>query len=73
MFDAMTDPSRPVYDMNGYGTEALDIAVALEWQLPTPVPVHNFDQVPVIDSDPYDYGTPPPPTRPVKAPAEAAG
>src|SRR6476660_2337484 len=27
MFDAMTDPSRPVYDMNGYGTEALDIAV----------------------------------------------
>jgi cytochrome c oxidase subunit I len=46
---------------------------SLEWQLPTPVPVHNFDQVPVIDSDPYDYGTPPPPTRPVKAPAEAAG
>ena len=27
MFDAMTDPSRPVYDMNGYGKEALDIAV----------------------------------------------
>jgi carboxyl-terminal processing protease len=27
MFDAMTDPSRPVYDLNGYGTEALDIAV----------------------------------------------
>jgi carboxyl-terminal processing protease len=27
MFDAMSDPSRPVYDMNGYGTEALDIAV----------------------------------------------
>ena len=26
MFDAMTDPSRPVYDMNGYGKEALDIA-----------------------------------------------
>ena len=46
---------------------------SLEWQLPTPVPVHNFDQIPVIDSDPYDYGTPPPPTRPVKAPAEAAG
>ncbi len=27
LFDAMTDPTRPVYDMNGYGTEALDIAV----------------------------------------------
>ena len=27
MFDDMTDPSRPVYDMNGYGKEALDIAV----------------------------------------------
>ncbi|HEX5471430.1 MAG TPA: carboxy terminal-processing peptidase, partial [Lacipirellulaceae bacterium] len=27
MFDAMSDPSRPVYDMNGYGKEALDIAV----------------------------------------------
>jgi hypothetical protein len=27
MFDQMTDPSRPVYDMNGYGREALDIAV----------------------------------------------
>ncbi len=27
MFDAMSDPSRPVYEMNGYGKEALDIAV----------------------------------------------
>jgi carboxyl-terminal processing protease len=26
MFDAMTDPSRPVYDLNDYGKEALDIA-----------------------------------------------
>jgi len=29
-----------------------------EWQVPTPVPVNNFDQIPVFDSDPYDYGTP---------------
>ncbi|MDX6635322.1 MAG: cytochrome c oxidase subunit [Solirubrobacterales bacterium] len=45
----------------------------LEWQLPTPVPVHNFDEIPVIDTDPYDYGTPPP--RPVggAAAAEAPG
>jgi carboxyl-terminal processing protease len=27
LFDSMTDPSRPVYDLNGYGKEALDIAV----------------------------------------------
>lgn len=27
MFDQMTDPSRPVYDMNGYGKEVLNIAV----------------------------------------------
>jgi cytochrome c oxidase subunit I len=31
---------------------------SIEWQIPTPVPVHNFDQIPVFDSDPYDYGTP---------------
>jgi cytochrome c oxidase subunit 1 len=31
-----------------------------EWQLPSPVPVHNFDDIPVIDADPYDYGTPVP-------------
>jgi cytochrome c oxidase subunit 1 len=46
---------------------------SLEWQVPTPVPVHNFDEIPVIDSDPYDYGTPPP-ERPAPAkPAEAPG
>ncbi len=31
---------------------------AMEWQVPTPVPVNNFEQIPVFDSDPYDYGTP---------------
>jgi cytochrome c oxidase subunit 1 len=31
---------------------------SLEWQTATPVPVNNFERVPVIDSDPYDYGTP---------------
>ena len=31
---------------------------SLEWQVPTPVPVNNFERIPVIDSDPYDYGTP---------------
>ena len=38
---------------------------SLEWQLPSPVPVHNFDRIPVISGDPYDYGTPAPPVAPV--------
>ncbi|HSZ04428.1 MAG TPA: cbb3-type cytochrome c oxidase subunit I [Solirubrobacteraceae bacterium] len=42
-----------------------------EWQLPTPVPVHNFDQIPVFDSDPYDYGTPVPIAIGRSAPAGA--
>jgi len=46
---------------------------SLEWQVPTPVPVHNFDEIPVIDTDPYDYGTPPPRKAPGAAPAEAPG
>jgi cytochrome c oxidase subunit 1 len=29
---------------------------SMEFQLPSPVPVHNFDQIPVFTSDPYDYG-----------------
>jgi cytochrome c oxidase subunit I len=31
---------------------------SLEWQVPTPVPLHNFERIPVIDADPYDYGIP---------------
>jgi cytochrome c oxidase subunit 1 len=27
-----------------------------EFQLPTPVPVHDFDRIPVFDADPYPYG-----------------
>jgi cytochrome c oxidase subunit 1 len=44
---------------------------SLEWQVPTPVPVNNFEQIPVIDSDPYDYGTPVPLTTGQSAPAGA--
>ncbi|HEY4895798.1 MAG TPA: cbb3-type cytochrome c oxidase subunit I [Solirubrobacteraceae bacterium] len=32
---------------------------SLEWQVPTPVPINNFEQIPIFDSDPYDYGVPP--------------
>jgi cytochrome c oxidase subunit 1 len=30
----------------------------LEWQVPTPVPLDNFEQIPTILSAPYDYGVP---------------
>jgi cytochrome c oxidase subunit 1 len=44
---------------------------SLEWQLPSPVPVHNFDRIPVITGDPYDYGSPL--TVPAAVPAPAGG
>jgi cytochrome c oxidase subunit I len=31
---------------------------SLEWQLPTPVPVYDFERIPVINSAPYGYGVP---------------
>jgi cytochrome c oxidase subunit 1 len=47
----------------------------LEWQVPTPVPVYNFDVIPEVTGDPYDYGVPgaPPVARlgPAAAPARA--
>jgi cytochrome c oxidase subunit 1 len=39
-----------------------------EWQLPTPVPVHDFDRIPTFGEDPYPYGVEPAPT-PAFAPA----
>jgi cytochrome c oxidase subunit 1 len=47
-------------------------ARSAEWQLPTPVPVHDFDRTPVFDSDPYPYGVEPTPV-PAAAPAPVAG
>jgi cytochrome c oxidase subunit 1 len=29
---------------------------SIEWQLPSPVPVQDFDVLPVFDGDPYPYG-----------------
>jgi cytochrome c oxidase subunit I len=41
-----------------------------EWQLPTPVPVEDFDKIPVFDQDPYPYGVEPVPAgAPAYAPA----
>jgi cytochrome c oxidase subunit 1 len=43
---------------------------SFEWQLPTPVPVHDFDRLPVFDADPYPYGVEPMPAgAPTYAPA----
>jgi cytochrome c oxidase subunit I len=39
-----------------------------EWQLPTPVPVHDFNRIPVFDDDPYPYGVEPA-GRPALVPA----
>ncbi|MGZ4173123.1 MAG: cytochrome c oxidase subunit I [Solirubrobacteraceae bacterium] len=33
-------------------------ALSLEWQLPSPVPVHNFDEIPIVTGTPYEYGVP---------------
>jgi cytochrome c oxidase subunit I len=47
----------------------------LEWQVPTPVPLHNFDEIPEITGDPYDYGVEGAPPvarlRPAGAPTRA--
>jgi cytochrome c oxidase subunit 1 len=43
---------------------------SIEWQLPTPVPVHDFDRMPVFDGDPYPYGDA---RAPVPALAPAGG
>ncbi len=41
-------------------------AKTLEWTLPTPVPLENFEELPVVTSLPYDYGSPlPGPATPV--------
>jgi len=43
-------------------------AKSIEFELPTPVPVHDFDRIPVFDADPYPYGEPVP-AVPAVAPA----
>jgi len=52
-------------------------ALSLEWQLPSPVPVYNFAEIPVINSGPYEYGVPNAPPvadlRPTAAAAAEAG
>ncbi len=33
-------------------------AKSLEWMVPTPVPLENFEEMPVVASGPYNYGEP---------------
>jgi cytochrome c oxidase subunit I len=35
----------------------------LEWTVPTPVPLENFEELPVVTSPPYNYGEPVPATE----------
>jgi cytochrome c oxidase subunit 1 len=32
-------------------------ATGLEWQTPSPPPEHNFEEIPTVDTGPYDYHT----------------
>jgi cytochrome c oxidase subunit 1 len=41
---------RKPIGMNPWGSKSI------EWQLPSPVPVHNFDRIPTFGPDPYPYG-----------------
>jgi cytochrome c oxidase subunit 1 len=42
----------------------------LEWTIPTPVPLENFEHLPVVTSAPYDYGLPIPASEGVAEGAE---
>jgi cytochrome c oxidase subunit I len=45
-------------------------SLSIEWQLPSPVPVQNFDRIPVFENDPYGYGDGAAPVaRPIAVPA----
>jgi len=57
VFDRVPAPADP------WGSKSI------EWQLPSPVPVHNFDRIPVFSGDPYGYGEARPTTVPAGAPA----
>jgi cytochrome c oxidase subunit I len=48
-------------------------SLSIEWQLPSPVPVQNFDVIPVFENDPYGYGDGAGPVaRPLTVPARGS-
>ncbi|MHB8293898.1 MAG: cytochrome c oxidase subunit I [Acidimicrobiales bacterium] len=44
-------------------------AKTLEWQVPTPVPFENFEEIPRVVAGPYEYGEPSPEPQPERVPA----
>jgi cytochrome c oxidase subunit I len=42
----------PIAEANPWG------AKTLEWTTPTPVPLENFGEIPVVTSGPYNYAEP---------------
>ena len=32
--------------------------MTLEWQVPSPPPIFNFDEIPQVVGGPYEYGVP---------------
>jgi cytochrome c oxidase subunit 1 len=34
-------------------------AKGLEWEVQSPPTTHNFEKIPVVDEEPYDYASPP--------------
>jgi cytochrome c oxidase subunit 1 len=57
VFDRIPAPADP------WGSKSI------EWTLPSPVPVQNFDRIPVFSGDPYGYGETGPAAFPAGAPA----
>jgi cytochrome c oxidase subunit 1 len=45
---------------------------SIEFQLPTPVPLHDFNRIPTFGPDPYPYGVDQPAPVPAVAPAGGA-
>jgi cytochrome c oxidase subunit I len=41
----------PIAGANPWG------ATGLEWKIPSPPPTHNFDRIPIVTHDAYDYST----------------
>jgi cytochrome c oxidase subunit 1 len=58
--------SGELADANEWGGKTL------EWTVPTPVPLENFEDLPVVTSTPYDYGTPEPLAEDVEGAIEPA-
>src|SRR5947209_6187421 len=46
---------------------------SLEWLVPTPVPIENFEEIPLVVAGPYQYGVPNPQPMAVLKPSQTTG